>query len=69
MKNIWLINPYGNLPSEGWSDYRTFLIGKYLSKNGFNITWFISNFDHRNKSIRNYAEIQINDNFVISIIL
>lgn len=68
MKSIWLINPYGNLPSEGWSDYRTFLIGKYLSINGFNVIWFISNFDHRNKTIRNCTDIKINDNFLIAII-
>jgi glycosyltransferase involved in cell wall biosynthesis len=50
--NIWIVNPYGTLPSEGWRHYRSYMLAKALEKRGHTITWWMSNFEHRTKSFR-----------------
>lgn len=51
-KHIWLINPYGPIPGEGWRDYRFTLIGRMLAAAGFVVTWWTSSFSHHFKSQR-----------------
>lgn len=67
---IWLVNPYGNIPGEGWSDYRFSMMAEVLSKQGYFIRWFVASFEHRSKRERvdKYTEIIINENYNISII-
>lgn len=50
--NVWIINPYGNLPGEGWREYRSTLIARALEKAGHDSVWWVSNFEHRTKSFR-----------------
>jgi glycosyltransferase involved in cell wall biosynthesis len=50
--NIWIVNPYGTLPSEGWREYRSYLLAKALALRGHAVTWWISDFEHRSKSYR-----------------
>jgi glycosyltransferase involved in cell wall biosynthesis len=50
--NIWIVNPYGTLPNEGWREYRSFLLAKALALRGHQVTWWISDFEHRSKSYR-----------------
>lgn len=52
MKNIWIIDPYSEIPEKGWRDGRYYLISKALSENGYNVSLFISNFSHKKK--KNY---------------
>ena len=59
MKNIWIVNPYGNVPSEGWRDYRSFMLAKALTKRGHLVLWWISDFEHRSKKRR--ADAVFND--------
>ncbi len=67
---IWLINAYGNLPNEGWSEYRTTLMSKALSDAGHNVIWWVSNFEHRSKKFRSsdWKDIEIDNNFTIRIV-
>jgi glycosyltransferase involved in cell wall biosynthesis len=50
--SVWIINPYGSLPSESWSTYRSTMLAEALSEHGYRVTQFISNFEHRSKSFR-----------------
>jgi glycosyltransferase involved in cell wall biosynthesis len=52
---IWLINPYGPLPGEGWRDYRFTLIARALSARGHDVTWWTANFSHQTKRYRSEA--------------
>ena len=62
MKNIWIIDPYSEIPEKGWRDGRYYLISKALSENGYNVSLFISNFSHKKKIIKNIDNICINSN-------
>ena len=50
--DIWIVNPYGTLPSEGWREYRSSMLARALAARGHRPTWFLSNFEHRSKSFR-----------------
>jgi glycosyltransferase involved in cell wall biosynthesis len=50
--NIWIVNPYGTLPSEGWREYRSSMLARALAESGHNVCWWISNFEHRSKTFR-----------------
>jgi len=54
---VWIVNPYGTLPSEGWREYRSSLLAKALAARGHKVTWWISDFEHRSKSYRNSGYI------------
>lgn len=67
---IWIINPYGNLPGEGWRDYRSTLLANALVSKGYDVTWWVSNFEHRSKKFRSesWEELKVNDNFTIKLV-
>jgi hypothetical protein len=67
---IWLINPYGPLPTEAWREYRYSLFGNYLSNKGYDVIWWTSNFSHhfKNKRGKAWQEIQINSKFKIILV-
>ncbi len=50
--NIWLLNPYGPIPGEGWRDYRFTLSGRELARRGHTVTWWTANFSHHFKRYR-----------------
>ena len=54
---IWIVNPYGELPSEGWREYRSFMLAKALAARGHDVTWWISDFVHRSKKYRPSGEL------------
>jgi glycosyltransferase involved in cell wall biosynthesis len=49
---IWIINPYGTLPSESWREYRSSLVSNALATRGHSVKWWMSNFEHRSKKFR-----------------
>lgn len=49
---VWIINPYGTIPGEGWRDYRSYMLAKALSARGHDVLWFMSDFAHRSKTYR-----------------
>jgi Glycosyl transferases group 1 len=48
-KNIWIIDPYSEVPEKGNRSGRYPLIAKYLVLNGYTVKLFISNFSHKTK--------------------
>lgn len=69
-KNIWLVGPYGPIPSEPWSEYRYTLLGNKLSLKGHQVVWWTSNFFHHFKKFRSdkFKSIDVNLNFKIKLI-
>jgi glycosyltransferase involved in cell wall biosynthesis len=67
---VWIINPYGNIPGEGWRDYRSTLIAKALTEAGHKTVWWVSNFEHRSKSFRSpsWEDIEVNPDFMIRVV-
>ena len=51
-KTVWIINPYGSLPDESWATYRSTMLARCLVDRGYEVTQFISNFEHRSKTFR-----------------
>jgi glycosyltransferase involved in cell wall biosynthesis len=49
---VWIVNPYGTLPGEGWSDYRSTFLARALVRSGHTVVWWLSNFEHRSKRQR-----------------
>jgi glycosyltransferase involved in cell wall biosynthesis len=49
---VWLINPYGPIPSEAWRTYCFPLIAEVLTAEGHEVTWWTSNFAHHFKKFR-----------------
>jgi len=67
---IWIINPYGNLPNEGWREYRSTLIAEAFAKKDHEVVWWVSNFEHRSKKFRSnsWKDIQVNDKYLIKLV-
>ena len=66
-KTIWLVNPYGPVPSEAWREYRYTIFGKELAKAGWKVIWWTSNFSHHFKNYRSkgWKDEQISEGFII----
>lgn len=68
--NIWLINPYGPIPTEKWREYRYTIFGEALSEAGHAVTWWTSNFSHHFKYFRSksWEDLIINERFKIKLV-
>lgn len=68
--NIWLINPYGQIPGEGWRDYRFTILGKALSELGHQVVWWTAGFSHTFKRHRfeTWKDISITPKFDIRLV-
>lgn len=67
---VWLINPYGPIPSEDWRSYCFPMIANALVKRGHNVIWWTSNFSHHFKKFRSngWKDIKIDSNFIIRLV-
>jgi glycosyltransferase involved in cell wall biosynthesis len=67
---IWLFNPYGPIPSEGWRDYRFSMLGKVLAKNGHTVVWWTANFSHHFKQFRSdgWVDVNVTPGFMIRLV-
>lgn len=67
---IWIINPYGNLPGEGWREHRSTMIANAFAKYGHDVVWWVSNFDHRSKIFKSdsWKDIKVNDRYRIRMV-
>jgi glycosyltransferase involved in cell wall biosynthesis len=54
--HVWLINPYGPLPGEGWRDYRFTYAARALAARGHDVTWWTASFDHHTKRFREQTQ-------------
>jgi glycosyltransferase involved in cell wall biosynthesis len=68
--NVWIINPYGPIPSEAWRTYCFPLIAEVLTKEGHEVTWWTSNFAHHFKKFRSdgWADIEVSKGFRIRLV-
>ena len=69
-QSVWIVNPYGSLPSEPWATYRSTMLAQSLSAHGYTVTQFISNIDHRSKTVRSASHqvIAVDARYSIEII-
>lgn len=67
---LWIINPYGNIPGEGWRAYRETLLAEALAAQGHEVVWWVSNFEHRSKTFRtnSWQDIVVSERFLIRIV-
>lgn len=68
--HIWLLNPYGPIPGEGWRDYRFTLLGRELARRGHAVTWWTANFSHHFKRYRSpgWQDIPVSPGFTIRLV-
>ena len=50
--NVWIINPFDNLPLEGYRPMRFWLMAEAFRKAGHNVVYWTSDFSHANKTKR-----------------
>lgn len=67
---IWLFNPYGPIPGEGWRDYCFTILGKALAAAGHDVTWWTSNFSHHFKKFRSagWKDLPVSERFVVRLV-
>jgi len=67
---IWLINPYGPIPGEGWRPYRFELIGRALAEKGYTVVWWTSTFSHHFKRQRagGWEDRALSANFTLRLV-
>lgn len=53
-KNVWIVNPFDQLPFETNVELRYKTLCNYLLTDGYKVTWWSSNFNHLTKSFRTY---------------
>lgn len=68
--DIWLVNPYGPIPGEGWRDYRFTLAGRALARRGHRVTWWTAAFAHQTKEFRSHdwAQRSAGERFTIELV-
>jgi len=68
--NIWLVNPYGAIPGEGWREYRFTMLAKALVEHGHNVIWWTANYSHNFKRFRSrgWADIPVSQGFLIRLV-
>jgi glycosyltransferase involved in cell wall biosynthesis len=67
---VWLINPYGPIPGEGWRDYRFTLMARALAERGHEVTWFTAAFAHQSKQQRaaGWERRDVSERFAIELV-
>jgi len=67
---VWLLNPYGPIPGEGWRDYRFTLMARTLAERGHEVTWFTATFAHQSKQQRatEWERRQVSERFAIELV-
>jgi glycosyltransferase involved in cell wall biosynthesis len=70
ISTIWLIYPYGGLPTDGFFLDRPALLAEALAAAGHQVTWWVSAMDHRTKQHRvtQHTTQRISENFKIHIV-
>ncbi len=70
MKTVWIIGMYGNIEGELWRDYRNNVIGKALSKQGYEVIWWTPSFSHHFKKQRckGWKDIKVCNGFITRLV-
>lgn len=69
-QTIWLFNPYGPIPGEGWRPYRFTLLGEALAERGHEVIWWTANYSHHFKRYRSetWRDIRVSPGFTIRLV-
>lgn len=54
--SVWIVNPYGWLPGEGWRDYRSVPLADALMARGHMVRWWVSDIEHRSRTRRSRVD-------------
>ncbi|MBJ6801941.1 glycosyltransferase family 4 protein [Geomonas propionica] len=67
---IWLINPYGPIPSESWRDYCFTMMADALAAAGHEVVWWTSNFSHHFKKFRSegWQDVEVRPGVVLRLV-
>lgn len=67
---VWIVNPYGSIPGEGWREHRSTMIAKTMEEAGHEIIWWVANFEHRSKKFRSdtWKDISITPKFLVRLV-
>ncbi|MGO4153391.1 glycosyltransferase family 4 protein [Cupriavidus sp. YAF13] len=67
---VWIVNPYGSLPGEAWREYRSSMLAEAFARAGHEVTWWLSNFEHRSKKFRSegYSEQRLDTGVNVRIV-
>ena len=49
---VWLVNPFDDIPGEGFPPLRSWTLARVLAARGHDVTWWTSTWSHRRKAIR-----------------
>ena len=52
MANVWIVNPFDNLPEEGAKPQRYSLLAAEIARRGHGVVWWSSSFSHSRKARR-----------------
>lgn len=64
---VWIINPFDNLPSEGYRPQRYWLMARAFAVAGYDVTYWTSDFSHASKKRRNIVK-KVEDGFVVKMV-
>lgn len=64
---VWLINPFDNLPSEGYRPQRYWLMARAFVKVGYEVIYWTSDFSHATKQKRAIVN-DVNDGFAVRMV-
>ncbi len=56
---IWIVNPFDNLPIEGFRPQRFWMMASAFARAGHKVTLWTGDFSHSNKTKRNFSENEI----------
>jgi glycosyltransferase involved in cell wall biosynthesis len=49
---VWLVNPFDDIPGEGFAPLRSWTLARVLAARGHDVTWWTATWSHRRKAIR-----------------
>ena len=65
---VWIVNPFDNLPPEGYRPQRYWLMARAFAQAGHQVTYWTSDFSHAHKAPRQFKETVAPDGFRLTMV-
>ena len=65
---VWIVNPFDNLPPEGYRPQRYWLMARAFAQAGHQVTYWTSDFSHAHKALRLFKETVAPDGFRLTLV-
>ena len=65
---VWIVNPFDNLPPEGYRPQRYWLMARAFAQAGHQVTYWTSDFSHAHKAPRRFKEPVAPDGFRLTLV-